>query len=150
MVDRAIFLRRLDALNGYLQKLKAFQHVERTEFASEPALYDLAERYLHLVMECVLDLANHTIADRDLGTPATNRDCFTVLEKAGEISPDLAGRLRQWAGFRNILVHQYLEVDHGLSHQVIAEDLGDIQAFLDWALSVVAAEEAADDGNGPG
>ncbi len=141
MVDRAIFVRRLDALNGYLQKLRAFQQVDSAEFVREPTLFDLAERYLHLAMECVLDLANHTIADRGLGTPSSNRDCFTVLERAGELTPEQAERLRQWAGFRNILVHQYLEVNHALSYQAIAEDLGDIEAFFDWALGAVEAEE---------
>jgi len=31
---------------------------------------------------------------------------FTVLERAGELPPDLAERLRGWPGFRNILVHE--------------------------------------------
>jgi uncharacterized protein YutE (UPF0331/DUF86 family) len=113
MVDREIFSRRLVALRGYLGKLKAFLDAPEEEFVREPALHDLAERYLHLAVEACLDLANHWIGDRGLPVPDANRDTFTILEKAGELPAELAERLRGWAGFRNVLVHEYLEIDLG-------------------------------------
>jgi uncharacterized protein YutE (UPF0331/DUF86 family) len=133
MVDREIFSRRLEALRGYLAKLHAFREAGEAEFVREPALHDLAERYLHLAVEACLDLANHWIADRSLPTPDANRDTFTVLEKAGELTPDLADRLRGWAGFRNILVHEYLKIDHAIAFRAIRDELGDLERFAVWA-----------------
>jgi uncharacterized protein YutE (UPF0331/DUF86 family) len=133
MVDREIFSRRLEALHGYLQRLKAFRGADPEEFLREPALHHLAERYLHLAVEAALDLANHWIADQALPTPDTNRDSFTVLEKAGELEPDLADRLRAWAGFRNVLVHEYLEIDHAIALRALSEELGDLEALGRWA-----------------
>ena len=69
MVDREIFSRRLEALVGYLEKLRAFLDAEEAEFVREAALHDLAERYLHLAVEASLDLGNHWIADRGLPRP---------------------------------------------------------------------------------
>ena len=140
MVDPEIFSRRLEALHGYLQKLRAFRELEKDEFVREPALHDLAERYLHLAVEAALDLGNHWIADRALPTPDTNRDTFTVLETAGEIPADLAHRLRGWAGFRNILVHQYLEIDHGIAYRAITGELGDLEELASWAADKLRAE----------
>lgn len=133
MVDREIFSRRLEALHGYLKKLRAFRSAEEAEFVREPALHDLAERYLHLAVEACLDLANHWIAERGLPTPDANRDTFTVLERAGELPSDLADRLRGWAGFRNILVHEYLEIDHVVAYRAIRDELGDLDRFASWA-----------------
>lgn len=133
MVDREIFSRRLVALRGYLEKLRAFQGATEAEFIGSPAMHDLAERYLHLAVECVLDLGNHFVADAGLPTPDTNQDTFTRLEQAGAIPADLAGRLRSWAGFRNILVHQYLEIDHAIAWNAIQNELGDLEAFARWA-----------------
>jgi uncharacterized protein YutE (UPF0331/DUF86 family) len=140
MVDREIFSRRLEALQNYLQKLRAFRDVDEQEFVREPALHDLAERYLHLAVEACLDLGNHWISDRALPTPDANRDTFTVLEKAGEVAPDLAERLRGWAGFRNILVHEYLEIDHAIAYRAIRDELGDLEALASWAGSKLDAE----------
>jgi uncharacterized protein YutE (UPF0331/DUF86 family) len=116
-----------------LRKLAAFREVAQAEFVEEPALHHLAERYLHLAVEATLDLGNHWIADRGLPTPDANRDTFTVLEKAGELSPDLAERLRGWAGFRNILVHEYMQIDHAISYRAIQNELGDLDSFASWA-----------------
>jgi uncharacterized protein YutE (UPF0331/DUF86 family) len=145
MVDREIFSRRLDALHGYLARLRAFRDVDEAEFLREAALHDLAARYLHLAVEACLDLANHWIADRSLPTPDANRDTFTILEHAGEIAPELAERLRGWAGFRNILVHEYLEIDHAIAYRAIREELDDLEAVAVWAagkLDVGASELA--------
>ena len=133
MVDREIFSRRLEALHVYLGRLKAFRGADQQEFLREPALHDLAERYLHLAVEACLDLANHWIADRALPTPDTNRDSFTVLERAGDLEPELAERMRGWAGFRNILVHEYLEIDHAIAFRALRDELGDLEAFARWA-----------------
>jgi uncharacterized protein YutE (UPF0331/DUF86 family) len=122
-----------------LQKLRAFRDVEVNEFVREPALHDLAERYLHLAVEAALDLGNHWIADRALPTPDTNRDTFTVLETAGEIEANLAHRLRGWAGFRNILVHQYLDIDHAIAHRAIVQELGDLEGLASWAAGKLQA-----------
>jgi uncharacterized protein YutE (UPF0331/DUF86 family) len=116
-----------------LRRLKAFREAELEEFLREAALHHLAERYLHLAVEAALDLANHWIADQALPTPDTNRDSFTVLEEAGELEPALADRLRGWAGFRNILVHEYLEIDHGIAYRAIRDELGELEALSRWA-----------------
>jgi uncharacterized protein YutE (UPF0331/DUF86 family) len=64
-----------------LERLRAFQRSNEEEFRRTPALHDLAERYLHLVVECALDLGNHIIAESGLPTPDTNQDTFTRLEE---------------------------------------------------------------------
>jgi len=113
--------------------VRAFQAIGRDDFIREEPVHDLAERYLHLMMECVLDLGNHYVAERDLGIPETNREIFDLLEESGELAPTLADSLRKWAGFRNILVHAYLRIDHGLAWDAITKDLGEIEAFYTWA-----------------
>jgi uncharacterized protein YutE (UPF0331/DUF86 family) len=133
MVDPEIFSRRLESLHGYLQKLRAFRSAQEAEFVREPALHDLAERYLHLAVEACLDVANHWIAEKALPTPDSNRDTFSVLENAGELAPALAERLRGWAGFRNVLVHEYLAIDHGIAYRAIRDELADLESFAAWA-----------------
>jgi len=52
-----------------------------------------------------------------------------VLEEEGVIDEDLSERLQRWMGFRNILVHLYLEIDHSRVYDAIQADLGDLEAF---------------------
>ncbi|MCY4026435.1 MAG: DUF86 domain-containing protein [Acidobacteria bacterium] len=134
MVDTEIFSRRLDALDGYLRRLRDLGRATEDEYLSDPTVHDLAARYLHLATEAALDLANHWISDAALRTPESNRDSFLVLEESGEIDRDLSQRLQGWAGFRNVLVHDYLTLDHRLAYRAIQHDLGDLDALRRWAL----------------
>ena len=138
MVDTEIFSRRLDALDSYLDRLRSLGEAEEPEYLAEPGIHDLAARYLHLAAEAAIDLANHWIADRGLRTPDSNRDSFTVLEEAGEIDAALAERLRGWAGFRNVLVHDYVNIDHRIAYAAIRDELDELAEFRRWGLGKIA------------
>ena len=137
MVDQEIFSRRLGALDAYLERAERLGEVNEEAFLAEPSVHDLAERYLHLVAEAAIDVANHWISESGLRTPETNRDTFSVLEEAGAIDANLAERLRGWAGFRNVLAYQYANVDHRVSYRAIQDELGALKELRDWALGVL-------------
>lgn len=129
MVDRQKLSSRLDALESYLAELRAFQALPRGQFIEQPALHHLAERYLHLACEAVLDIAQHVIADQGYTQATSYRNAVEVLGEEGMIDQDLSERVKRWMGFRNILVHLYLQIDHGRVYDAIQEDLGDLEAF---------------------
>lgn len=129
MVDRQKLSSRLSALEGYLAELRGFRKVRRDQFLREPAIHHLAERYLHLACECVLDIAHHVIADAGLAIPGTYKESMDVLAAKGLIDDELATRLKDWMGFRNVLVHLYLEIDHARTYRAIKKDLRDLERF---------------------
>ena len=116
-------------MESYLAELRSFQRYPRERFIAEPALHHLAERYLHLACEAVLDIAQHVIADQGYTQATSYRNAVEVLGEEGMIDGDLSERLKRWMGFRNILVHLYLQIDHGRVYDAIQEDLGDLEAF---------------------
>jgi uncharacterized protein YutE (UPF0331/DUF86 family) len=116
-------------LENYLAELRSFGERSREEFVREPALHHLAERFLHLACECVLDITQHVISDQGYRQPVNYKDAIEVLREEGLLDVSLAERLKRWMGFRNLLVHIYLEIDHGKSYDAIREDLGDLEEF---------------------
>jgi uncharacterized protein YutE (UPF0331/DUF86 family) len=129
VVDRDALSSRLDALESYLTELRSFQSVSREGFVREPALHHLAERFLHLACESALDIAQHVIADQGYRQAQSYKDAMDVLCEEGLLSKDLADRLKGWMGFRNVLVHLYLAIDHGRTYDAIRDDLGDLDGF---------------------
>lgn len=69
------------------------------------------------------------MSDRRLGEPRTNREWFDLLARASLIPPSLAVTLRSMAGFRNILVHGYQEVDVKIVKDVVPNRLDDLLEF---------------------
>ena len=124
-----------------MQRLRSLGRATEADYLADPSIHDLAARYLHLATEATIDIANHWICDAGLRTPDTNRDIFVVLEQAGEIDPALSDRLQDWASFRNVLVHDYLTIDHGIAYRAIRTELGDLYAFRRWALGKLDSDE---------
>ena len=129
MVDRHALSARLDALEGYLTELESFRTLTAREFVSSPGRFHLAERLLHLACECVLDIAHHVIAEQGFRQATSYRDAMDVLAEEKLIAPDLAEKLKGWMGFRNILVHFYLGIDHSRTFVAIVNDLDDLRQF---------------------
>jgi uncharacterized protein YutE (UPF0331/DUF86 family) len=90
---------------------------------------------LQRAAEQAIDLANHIIRKGKLGLPKDSRDSFTILAGAGAISEELALKLKGMVGFRNILVHDYRELDLNIMKDVIEYRLDDLIRFTNDALA---------------
>lgn len=66
-----------------------------------------------------IDMAMHEVAEKHLGVPQSNAEAFALLEKAGIIGAELSKSLRGMAGFRNVAVHQYEELDMNVLRWVV-------------------------------
>lgn len=120
---------RLSALEGYRAKLESFQRFSEDEFLGDEDVYQLAARYLQLACECILDLSQHVVSDEGYRQPRDYKDAIEVLREENVLDDDLATRLKGWMGFRNVLVHLYLDTDHHRSYQTIQHELEDLDAF---------------------
>ena len=85
---------------------------------------------LQLAVQAALDAASHIVSDQRLGEPATNRDLFRLLLRAGWLPQAVAERCEAMAGFRNILVHGYQTVDLRIVRDVVEHRLDDLLAFV--------------------
>jgi uncharacterized protein YutE (UPF0331/DUF86 family) len=87
------------------------------------------EHTLQLAIQACLDAASHVVSDDRLGEPNTNQELFRLLARAGRITPDIARSLSAAAGFRNILVHGYAEVDSRVTRDVLEHHLDELLVF---------------------
>lgn len=90
----------------------------------------LASRYLLLTaIEDALSVANHVISSEGMRSPADYADAFRVLGDADILDSPLAERLQAMARFRNLLVHEYADVDDTRVHGFMRKDLQDLDRF---------------------
>ncbi len=127
MVKAEVLRKRLNKLDEYLTILRRLRRYTFKEFTADPERYGSAERFLQLAIEALLDLGNHVIADLRLGTVEWYSDIPRVLHEAGYVDAELCKTWTRMIGFRNVLVHDYLDVDHRLVYEVLQERLNDIE-----------------------
>ena len=131
MVRREVLHRRLKQLDEYLAILRRLQRYSREEFAEDPEHYGSAERFLHLAIEALSDMGNHVIADQNLGSVDAYSDIPHLLHEAGYIDSSLRETWIRMIGFRNVLVHGYLDIDRDIVYQVLHTGLSEIEALRD-------------------
>jgi uncharacterized protein YutE (UPF0331/DUF86 family) len=127
MVRPEILRKRMNKLDEYLAILRQLQRYARDEFLSNPEHYGSAERFLHLAIEALLDMGNHVIADENLGVVDWYSDVPRIFSDKGFISTDLCERWIRMIGFRNTLVHEYIDIDRTIVFETLQHGLGDIE-----------------------
>ncbi|AAM03627.1 type VII toxin-antitoxin system HepT family RNase toxin, partial [Methanosarcina acetivorans] len=81
-------------------------------------------------IQAAIDIATSLIAKEDLEKPTTYREAFEILGQAGLIPEELAEELSDLAGFRNVLVHVYWQLDLDQVYGVLQNDLKTLKSFL--------------------
>ncbi len=76
----------------------------------------------------------HIISDEGWGVAASINEIIHILHGKGVIKADLRERMVSMIGFRNILVHEYEEVNLDVVYNILHNRLKDINEYL---LSVV-------------
>lgn len=127
-VDPRVVRRHLAALRSVVAGLR--RHVGRplASLASDDDHRWAVERGLQLAAQNVLDVATHLSAamGRDAPDYAT---AILALGSTGVLPTEFAAELAPLAGFRDILVHGYLEVDGERLHEVLNSRLEDLERF---------------------
>lgn len=129
MTDRDLVEKKLARIAACIADLRRLAHPDRIE--SDIREQRFVEHTLQLAIQAALDTASHIVSDERLGEPQTNRELFSLLGRAGFIPPDLTRALEAMAGFRNVLVHGYDEVDLRIVVDVVQNHLGDLERFID-------------------
>jgi uncharacterized protein YutE (UPF0331/DUF86 family) len=136
LVKKELITTRLERLRDYIKILKSIRKQDIQTFKKDPFVHGTAERYLHLSIECLLDIGNHIISDRGYRKPETYAEVFEILGEKKVISLHLLKELEGMAAFRNILVHDYLKLDLEQTFRIvqektkILEQLGNVYAGL--------------------
>jgi uncharacterized protein YutE (UPF0331/DUF86 family) len=89
------------------------------------------EHTLQIAIQAALDVASHIVSDERLGEPATNKELFELLARGGWLAVERVAALRDMAGFRNVLVHGYTEVDREIVKDVVRHHLDDLTRFVE-------------------
>lgn len=136
MVDPESVSARLERLERLLAVLEEVRREGRERLLADLRLQLQAEHALQVAIQICIDVGIHIVAERALRPPDDYRGVFETLAEACVIEREFAGRLGDAAGLRNLLVHEYVAVDHSKVWDAIGR-LDDLRAF-----AAAAAHEA--------
>lgn len=130
MIDADLVRRKLSRLNMYLERLSPIISKSLNEYLSEFYYKATAERLIQLIVECASDINNHVVVSKGQRPPEDYTSSFIRAAEAGLISRDLAERIKGSGGMRNIIVHEYMDIDDEKVYKTLPIALSDYKEYI--------------------
>lgn len=128
MTDAPLVAKKLARIEACLADLG---RVDLAAIPTDVVVERFVEHTLQIAIQAALDVASHVVSDDRLGEPRNNRELFDLLARHGWIPAGLAATLSRMAGFRNVLVHEYDDVDRTVVRDVAMHHTGDLLRFVE-------------------
>lgn len=125
-----VIQRKLALLDKQVQRLQeSLKGISRDEFAASWEKRSMTERALQVSVEIIIDVAERIIALESAGPVSTASEAIQSLVRLGVLKSQ--NPYVDMVRFRNLIVHQYEEIDPELLFSLATERLGDFRRFRD-------------------
>lgn len=114
----------LSDLERYDNEIKSFE-----QFSADRDKQHMVLHAMLVAIQSAIDIANHLIAENKLRRPDSYREAFEILKDKGFIDQSLSETLSELAGFRNVLVHIYWNLDLKTVFDILQHDLSALKDF---------------------
>lgn len=129
-IDSEVVLVRLRLIAKYRNALEEFNSVSLDDYLNDFRQQLIVERLLQLMVEATTDTNRYLLSRLHQIRPATYFDSFIEAGRQGIVSLKLAAKLAQSAGMRNILVHQYKDIDSRIVFAAISKALEQYPLYI--------------------
>lgn len=131
MSNLTVIENKISSIQKYLKILERYKNYSREELENNIDIRGAAERYLYLVAQSAIDLAEAVISYKKFRKPGTLAESFDILKEEKIISEDLVEKMIGMVGFRNVVAHDYEKINYDLVHRILHRDIEDIGKFIE-------------------
>lgn len=142
MIDKNMVKQKLLAIQRDLSELAKFKDSTFDEIASNYATHKLVERIIEVVINEAIDINQHLIVKKGKGgLPFDFKESFKLLVDLGVYPKDFAVLIAESVGLRNILTHQYRELDEKLFYGSINNCLEQYSQYCTFILAYLEKQK---------
>lgn len=129
MIKPEVIVGLLRSLQERVEQLQRLQAFTLKELADDYVRWNATLHLLQVSVEIVTDISTHLLAGTGAAVPDHHRLIIAKMGEAGLLPYDFAQRIAPMAGFRNIVVHNYLSVDPAKVADILYNRLDDFREF---------------------
>lgn len=121
---------KISSVRGYLIILENYKKYSSEEISKDITLKGAVERYLYLVTQATIDLAQAFLSFKGFRKPESAAETFEILCERKIIDDNLKISMMRMTGFRNVIAHDYADLDNLIVYDVLQNKIEDIKNFL--------------------
>lgn len=126
--------RKISLIQNDLVHLSELGKFSLNEIASDFVKQAAVERMLERIINRAIDINSHIIKEASnpgIASPKDYTETFLTLARLGVYSEELGISIAKSVGTRNVLVHEYDEVDNKKIYSSIDDCLRDYHAYIE-------------------
>jgi uncharacterized protein YutE (UPF0331/DUF86 family) len=131
MINFNVIENKISSVQKYLKILERYKEYSREEIEKDIDIRGAVERYLYLAIQSTIAIAEAVISFKNLRKPTTMAESFIILSEEGIIDREFAEKLIKMVGFRNIIAHDYEELNYDIVYDILHQRLKDIEKFIE-------------------
>lgn len=129
-LDTVVVERRLAMILEEVEFLKTIKKQSRKEYLNDGKSMRSTARAIETIAQCIIDICSHVVAQKHYGISDTYKGTIEILANNHIISAGLSSNLQKVVAMRNVLVHQYLDIDFRMVWKSIDSLLVDAPEFV--------------------
>ena len=123
---------KIKEIEQYLEELNSIKPTDFKGYIKDYKTKAACERYFEKIIEAVVDLSFLIIKENGFKVPEDDKKSFEILAEEKIIPEELANKLKDAKGMRNIIAHDYGNVDDEVVFESITSELvRDVKEFLE-------------------
>jgi uncharacterized protein YutE (UPF0331/DUF86 family) len=130
VVKRLVLYKKISNISYNLQRLKEKQYLAEAEFILNADAREVVLLNLQQAVQGCIHIGAQIVSEEGWGVPGSISEIFYKLEERTVIPSALVKSLIPLTGFRNIIVHQYRDVDFKVVYHLYQQRLVFIEEFL--------------------
>ena len=124
-----IILHKVESIERCLIRIDETFLAHPDELETNHDVQDIISLNLQRACQTAIDIAIYLSRKKKLGLPKESKEAFNLLAHANIISHELSENLQKMVGFRNILVHEYSDVDYAIVKNILENKLDNFRDF---------------------
>ncbi len=130
MIDKNVILDKASGIERHLKRIESKRGIGLDEFLNDIDLQDILLFNLQVAIQNCIDMASHIISDENMGIAGSTSEIFYLLQENSYINAELTGKVIGAVGLRNLLVHEYGNLDLKKVYKIIQNDINDLREFI--------------------
>jgi uncharacterized protein YutE (UPF0331/DUF86 family) len=130
MVDHDLILSKANSVEKHVKRALEKSDVDMKAFLNDSDRQDIVLFNLQMAVQNCIDIAAHIISDEGFGVPGSNNEMFYMLEENGYLEIQMVEKMVKAIGFRNLIVHEYGELDIEKVYEISRNDIKDLLEYL--------------------
>ena len=121
---------KLESLRRCIQRVESKLPDSVETLLTDLDAQDIVSLNLARAVQMSVDMASQWLAGHSKSTaPKTMEEAFEALANSGTIEPELAVKMRKLVGLRNLIIHNYDDVNWEIVFAICQYHLSDFRAF---------------------